>query len=268
MNQQRRADLWWLAMASLAGLALLRHAAGGVPTMAHAVASFAVRFSMALLALTAHEWAHGYAAWRLGDATARDAGRLTLNPLAHISVMGLLVVPGVLTLLGSPVALGWARPVPVDFARLVHPRRSMALIAAAGPVCSIGIAVLGSMLLRMVGITGTENPATSAAWTFVVINFALGVFNLLPLFPMDGGRIVASAAPGWLFRCLCQHEAEAALATVGCLVLLPWMAAAFGWRLPGLEHAVAAFLRAVTLLTHSPDAAWAAPLQAWMTPPA
>ena len=264
MASSRSPHILRLAAIAIIGVLVFRHAGDGWPVIAHELTAFVVKMSIALLALSAHEWAHGYAAWRLGDTTARDAGRLTLNPMAHFSVAGLVVVPGVLALLGSPVALGWAKPVPVDFSRTGHPRRDMAIIAAAGPICSIGIALVGSLLLGLTGIDGTEGLLASVVWTFVVVNLVLGIFNMLPLYPMDGGRIMATCLPGPVFAWLREHEPQAALASVGLIVLLPWVSHALGYQLPGLAEAERVLMQTIAMLTRSPDAAWFGPLQAWL----
>ena len=147
-----------------------------------------------LFALTVHEWSHGYAAMRLGDPTARLLGRLTLNPLAHLDPLGTI-------LFLLPPHIGWAKPVPVDERYLRHPRRDMMWIALAGPVSNIILAVIFGTILRVVAASGVElnGPAAGAlvkmvAWA-VVLNLTLAIFNMIPIFPLDGSRVLTGLLP-------------------------------------------------------------------------
>lgn len=140
-----------------------------------------------LFALTFHEFSHAWVAMRLGDPTARILGRLTLNPIAHLDVMGTMVF--ILTR-----RIGWAKPVPVDERYLSHPRRDMMWIALAGPVSNLCLAFLFGSLLR-IAVPGAPSSGTLAILLRMVqesvwINLALAVFNLIPLFPLDGSRIL------------------------------------------------------------------------------
>lgn len=150
-----------------------------------------------LLALTVHEWSHGYAAMRLGDPTARLLGRLTLNPLAHLDPLGSL-------LFLLPPHIGWAKPVPVDVRYLKNPRRDMMWIALAGPASNLALAVLFGIALRLLaGSRALDAPGTPAAMAglapmagFAVwVNLALMAFNLIPIFPLDGSRILTGLLP-------------------------------------------------------------------------
>jgi Zn-dependent protease len=170
-----------------------------------------VAVAAAVLAITLHEAAHGYAALALGDDTARQAGRLSLNPVRHIDPVGTLIVPGVL-LIGQIATLGrvegmfgWAKPVPVDIHRLRHPRQGMMLVAAAGPAMNFGLALLAGVLLHLAGATlGGWLSADSLQWVYrflllsILANLVLGLFNLLPVPPLDGGRILAGLLPARL----------------------------------------------------------------------
>jgi Zn-dependent protease len=148
----------------------------------------------ALLAVTLHEVAHGYAAERYGDPTARLLGRLTLNPLRHLDPIGTLA----LLFFG----FGWARPVPVNFRNLQRPRQDMMLVATAGPSANFAMAILSALLLRSLPAIGSggsqfflvEPLALMAAFS-LYINLILGTFNLLPIPPLDGGRILAGLLP-------------------------------------------------------------------------
>ena len=161
-----------------------------------------------MAAIILHEIAHGVVAYRLGDSTAKDAGRLTLNPLPHIDPFGTVVLPLLLIAAHSPFLFGYARPVPVDFRRLGHPKRDMILVAAAGPLTNIVLAVISALIFKT--ILGLHLPA-DGAWTgtliagltpmammarnSVIFNVVLAVFNLLPILPLDGGRVLTGLLP-------------------------------------------------------------------------
>ncbi len=153
-----------------------------------------------LLCLVLHEVAHGWAALALGDTTARDAGRLTLNPKEHIDPVGSLLLPGILLVVQSPVLFGWAKAVPVVIGRLRRPKRDMGLVALAGPVANFVLAIIFVLIGRFVL---PLFPVSSAAgeWVFenlkngIGLTLVLCIFNLIPLLPLDGGRILASILP-------------------------------------------------------------------------
>lgn len=161
------------------------------------ILNLSVRLPAILAALTFHEYAHGWVANKRGDPTARLSGRLTWNPLAHLDPLGTLA------LIFTPV--GWAKPVPVNFNNLRHPRRDMVLVAAAGPGANLILAFVCAWLLRQ--FDGTEGMNESAWWLpwltpihlmlykSVLINVALAIFNLIPLLPLDGGRVMAGLLP-------------------------------------------------------------------------
>jgi Zn-dependent protease len=166
------------------------------------VQMFSIWLLPALLAITVHEVAHGWVALRFGDRTALMLGRLTLNPIKHIDPMGTILIPGILLLLHAPV-FGYARPVPVDWRNLRHPKRDMAIVAAAGPLANLCMGVGWALLARlgtMLGESGSALIYMSVAGIFV--NSILMVLNLLPLPPLDGGRVLTGLLPGrwaWYF---------------------------------------------------------------------
>lgn len=155
-----------------------------------------------LFAITVHEAAHGYAARALGDSTAAMLGRLTLNPVKHVDPVGTIAVPvGLLVLSsltpGPPFVFGWAKPVPVNTRQLRHPRRDMAVVAAAGPLANLLMA-LGWGLLIHVGLwldTAYSEAMVAMGLAGIAINMLLMVLNLLPIPPLDGGRVVSSLLP-------------------------------------------------------------------------
>lgn len=150
-----------------------------------------------LFAITLHEVAHGWAAKKLGDRTAEQMGRLSLNPLHHVDPIGTLLVPGVLMALGGFI-FGWAKPVPVNFGRLRKPRRDMALVAVAGPAANLLMAILWALIVRFAHVVNIEFitvPLGLMGVAGIVINLVLMLLNLLPIPPLDGGRIALGLLP-------------------------------------------------------------------------
>lgn len=155
-----------------------------------------------LFAITVHEVAHGWVARRLGDPTAFMLGRLTLNPIKHIDPVGTVLVPLALLMLGGFV-FGWAKPVPVTWENLRHPKRDMALVAAAGPGANLVMALLWALAMKLGmllegSVDAVAIPLIYMGFAGITINLVLMVLNLLPLPPLDGGRVVAGLLPGRL----------------------------------------------------------------------
>ena len=151
-----------------------------------------------VLAITLHEAAHGYVAKKFGDLTAYAQGRVTLNPLRHIDPMGTVIVPLLLLAVSSPYLFGWAKPVPVNFGNLRHPKRDMLWVAAAGPGANLLMAFLWALVFKL-GLAMPESnfsePMLLMGQAGILINVILLVLNLLPLPPLDGGRIAVSLLP-------------------------------------------------------------------------
>lgn len=141
------------------------------------------------VAVVIHEYAHGWVAYKLGDPTAKYAGRLTLNPLAHIDPVGTIIFPLLLILMRLPFLFAWAKPVPVDFYRLRSPKRDMIWVALAGPAANFSFALLLSILLRL------GFPFQLFLLGGISINLVLAVFNLIPIPPLDGSRILIGLLP-------------------------------------------------------------------------
>jgi Zn-dependent protease len=155
---------------------------------------FLVLFPLFMMTVVIHEVSHGVVANWLGDPTARDAGRLTLNPLKHIDPFGTLLLPLMLRLANSPVVFGWAKPVPVDYRNLKHPKRDMFWIGAAGPAANFLMAAAAALLLRAGGAL-LPSPAEALLQALAWLNLSLGMFNLLPVPPLDGSRVLAGLLP-------------------------------------------------------------------------
>jgi len=163
----------------------------------------------AVLAITLHEAAHGYAAWALGDDTARKAGRLSLSPFAHVDRMGTIIVPitllvgQLLTIHRVDFMFGWAKPVPVDASRFRAPRQMMAVVALAGPAMNFMLAFLAAQIFRFPDLS---IGVAQGVQEFILFNLMLGLFNLFPMPPLDGGRIMVGILPLPLARAWASLE--------------------------------------------------------------
>lgn len=183
-----------------------------------------------ILAIVFHEVAHGWMARALGDPTAAEANRLSLNPLRHVDPFGTIILPGLLKLTGAPV-FGWAKPVPVDFRRLRNPRWGMVAVAAAGPGINFILAAVAAIGLGLLvrATDGSVEPGLPVLFladnlrNFLLVNLFLGTFNLLPIPPFDGSRIVMGILPAPLARAYGKIERYGLLVVFAILVILPYL---------------------------------------------
>ncbi len=186
-----------------------------------------------LVAITFHEAAHGYVAWRLGDDTAKQLGRVTFNPLKHIDIFGTILLPAMLIFASAPLLFGWAKPVPVNFYRLDNPRRDMVWVAAAGPAINIVLAVVSALLIHAALVL----PDPIARWAFqnlqnsILINLVLAAFNMIPLPPLDGGRVAVGLLPRSLASPLASLERFGLFIIIGLLFIPRWVGGELGLNL-------------------------------------
>lgn len=158
------------------------------------LATLALNLPIFFAAVVTHEYCHGWAAYKLGDPTAKLAGRLTLNPFAHIDPVGTLFLPLFLSFIHSPVIFGWAKPVPVNFLNLHNPKRDMIWVGLAGPLANIILAVILSIFLKL-HILANQPLILLLLQMGVLINLILAVFNIVPIPPLDGSRLVMGILP-------------------------------------------------------------------------
>lgn len=183
-----------------------------------------------LTAITLHEAAHGYVAERFGDDTARRLGRVSMNPLRHVDPFGTVILPILLLLSKTGFLFGYAKPVPVNFRNLNNPRRDMVFVAAAGPAINLLMALIAAFLYHGLDLFSPR----VAIWLLanignaIQLNVMLAVFNMLPIPPLDGGRVAVGLLPDVLAYPLARLERTGIFIVIGLLMLLPWAAAQAG----------------------------------------
>ena len=186
-----------------------------------------------VLAVTFHEAAHGFVALYCGDDTARQAGRLTLNPLKHVDPFGTIILPLLLIVSHAGFLFGYAKPVPVNFAALKNPRWDMLLVAAAGPLMNIALALVSAALLYGIGSPSSQSESllTNVILLSVQLNIVLAIFNMLPLPPLDGSKVVAAFLPGPMMRSYLAFGRYGMAVLLLLIFLLPLVSARTGWGL-------------------------------------
>lgn len=202
-----------------------------------------------LLAITLHEAGHAYAAKRLGDPTAENEGRVTLNPVKHIDPIGTIALPALLFFMKAPFLFGYARPVPVSYNLLRTLPRDIALVAAAGPAANILLIILSALAFNFAPMLpdGWQKPFAQMIAISIALNTVLALFNMIPIPPLDGSKILMVVSPAPVARFILSMERYGMFLVLGILLLMPWissqlgynpLAVFFGWAINGALQTV------------------------------
>jgi Zn-dependent protease len=184
-----------LLLAGIGGAALLSLVVGQIVPGVPRVTQIVIRIFVLYFAIVVHEVSHGYVAHLRGDPTAKAMGRLTLNPLPHIDLFGSIIIPGFLIFTNSPFIIGWAKPVPVDIRRFQEPLQDFAITSFAGPVSNFAQVAVYTILFKLTASLSGPNWLAFLAFSGAAVNLFLGIFNLIPIPPLDGSRLVAAILP-------------------------------------------------------------------------
>lgn len=189
---QQRPSTW---LVGIGGATLFSLLAGQIVPGVPRVTQILIRIFVLYFAIVVHEVAHGFVAYLRGDPTAKTMGRLTLNPVPHIDLFGSIIIPGFLIMTNSPFIIGWAKPVPVDIRRFEEPLQDFAITSFAGPVSNFAQVALYTLLFKLTASHGGPNWLAFLAFSGAAVNLFLGIFNLIPIPPLDGSRLVAAVLP-------------------------------------------------------------------------
>ena len=204
-----------------------------------------------LIAITMHEAAHAFVAWKLGDDTAYRQGRVTFNPFRHIDPFGTIIIPALLLYVRAPFLFGYAKPVPVNFLNLRRPKRDMVWVAAAGPAMNIVLALAAGLLLHLEFLFsgGVEAWFVATLRIGILLNVLLAVFNMIPLPPLDGGRVAVGLLPDSLAQPLARLERYGFFILIGALLFLPSVSTQLlGQRISVFESLILPVVRFVASL--------------------
>jgi Zn-dependent protease len=193
LRRSRPGPALWLV--GVGGAALLSLLAGQIVPGVPRVTQIIIRVFVLYFAIVVHEVSHGFVAYLRGDPTAKVMGRLTLNPLPHIDLFGSIIIPGFLIFTNSPFIIGWAKPVPVDIRRFEEPLQDFAITSFAGPVSNFAQVAVYTILFKLTASHDWPNWLAFLAFSGAAVNFFLGIFNLIPIPPLDGSRLVAAVLP-------------------------------------------------------------------------
>ena len=200
-----------------------------------------------IIAITFHEAAHGFVAYRCGDDTAWRLGRVSFNPFRHIDPFGTIILPGLLLLARAPFLFGYAKPVPVNFSALRNPRRDMVWVAVAGPATNLLLATTAGLMAHLVGFlpAGVDRWYLQNLQNGIDINVVLAVFNMIPLPPLDGGRVAVGLLPRALALPLARLERYGMAIIIGLLFILPMLGSRLGTDLDVLAWLISGPVNAI-----------------------